>query len=93
MRPAIDGSRLACMTEQTAPIERPHSAIAVARPLSRRCVMTVARSSFSYQPREMNSPSDMPQPAKSNAKTEAPLASTPASTCSASARHDALPCM
>jgi len=93
--PAMPGSLAACMTALTEPMLRPHRAmVEVGCGLSarRKYSMTVSTSSRSYQPSEMYSPSLWPHAAKSRAKREAPVASTVEITCSASARHDALPC-
>mmetsp|Transcript_74567 Transcript_74567/g.201729 ORF Transcript_74567/g.201729 Transcript_74567/m.201729 type:complete len:239 (-) Transcript_74567:198-914(-) len=90
---AMDGSRCPCRRAVAAPMERPHSATVETRPLARRKSMTQRASSFSFHPKVIVSPSDMPHPAKSNAKSVTPI-STIISRCSiASMRQDELPCM
>ena len=68
--PAIPGSRSACKSAVTAPIDLPWSPIVETRLFVLRWSTMRATSSLSNQPSEMYSPSDMPHPAKSKHSKE-----------------------
>mmetsp|Transcript_353 Transcript_353/g.941 ORF Transcript_353/g.941 Transcript_353/m.941 type:complete len:225 (+) Transcript_353:234-908(+) len=90
---AIDGSRSPKRIEVTAPIECPHSAIVDTSLVDRKYFTTAATSSCSKCPRDTKSPPDIPDPAKSNAKTVIADASRCSSTGATPSRHPAFPCM
>lgn len=54
--------------------------------------MTVCRSSFSFQPSVTNSPSERPQPLKSNANTVMFYGSSTLAAGRASSRDEQFPC-
>jgi hypothetical protein len=64
--PAIEGSLWPCKRAVAAPIDLPQRPIKDTFPDPLRCSTMQLRSSLSYQPNEIYSPSDYPQPAKSN---------------------------
>lgn len=74
-------------------MDRPHSAIVDTTSVALRCATTHRRSSLSKYPSVTCSPSLLPLPAKSNAKTATPRASSTVSCGSTSTRAEALPCM
>jgi hypothetical protein len=67
--PAIDGSLWPCKRAEAAPIDRPHRPIKETFPDFLKCSTTQLRSSLSYHPNEIYSPSDWPAPEKSKQKT------------------------
>lgn len=62
--PATDGSRWLYMSAVTAPIERPHIAIVVTRPLPRRYATATSKSSTSCAPSVTHYPPERPEPCK-----------------------------
>lgn len=64
--------------EVTAPIDLPHKPIVVTAGLFCKYSTTYAKSSHSYQPRDMYYPSEFPHPVKSNVMRDIPyLISSP----------------
>mmetsp|Transcript_45825 Transcript_45825/g.127136 ORF Transcript_45825/g.127136 Transcript_45825/m.127136 type:complete len:227 (-) Transcript_45825:14-694(-) len=61
----MEGSLWACINAVTAPIERPQTATGPHHGCARKCSITNARSSRSFQPSDTYSPSEWPQPAAS----------------------------
>mmetsp|Transcript_3343 Transcript_3343/g.8009 ORF Transcript_3343/g.8009 Transcript_3343/m.8009 type:complete len:204 (-) Transcript_3343:227-838(-) len=88
---AIGRLRLAASRQLTAPMLLPHSPTTLTTGCCERNSTAVSTSSCSNQPSEMYSPSDWPQPLKSNAKREKPFCRRPAITVSASRRDELLP--
>ena len=70
---------------------RPHSAMWLVRPCARRNFMHTSRSAHSRAPSVTMSPSDSPEPAKSNANTLMPLRSSAYAAGLASILPPALP--
>ena len=60
--PAIEGSLSACIIAVIAPIDLPQRPIVLTYSLFLRYFTTSSMSSRSYQPNEIYSPSDLPQP-------------------------------
>jgi hypothetical protein len=67
--PAIEGSLSACIIAVIAPIDLPHNPIVDTLLDSLKYLITIAKSSLSYHPREIYLPSDNPQPEKSKENT------------------------
>jgi hypothetical protein len=92
-RPAIDGSLFECNKAVAAPMDLPQRPTVFTFRSDRRKLTITFTSSRSCHPREMNSPSDLPQPGKSKQKRVIFACKTNGTKSTASARQELLPCM
>eukprot|EP00403_Amphidinium_massartii_P008445 CAMPEP_0178426304 /NCGR_PEP_ID=MMETSP0689_2-20121128/29167_1 /TAXON_ID=160604 /ORGANISM="Amphidinium massartii, Strain CS-259" /LENGTH=120 /DNA_ID=CAMNT_0020047989 /DNA_START=818 /DNA_END=1180 /DNA_ORIENTATION=- len=75
-----------------APMERPHKAMAVARPDSRKYSITTLASFCSWYPNEQYSPPDRPEPEKSKAHRDKPRLTVASKMLQASHLLEPSPC-
>lgn len=90
---AMLGSLSPYMREVTAPIDLPHRPIVEAFLSFLRYSMIMPRSSLSYQPKEIYSPSELPHPAKSKQNKVMFAGSRKGTASMPSKRQLLLPCM
>mmetsp|Transcript_14660 Transcript_14660/g.28879 ORF Transcript_14660/g.28879 Transcript_14660/m.28879 type:complete len:223 (+) Transcript_14660:657-1325(+) len=84
-------SSAALRIDVVAPMDRPQSPIVETVSRLRKCCRTTLRSLCSWCPREMNSPSDLPEPERSRQKTVKSRGNSTGSASNASNRDEQLP--